>query len=242
MRSLALAFAASTRCARLHRGQHEVVVVAGIDLELLKIEVGDVRAHLVQEMPVVADDDHGGVVVVERTLEPADRVDVEVVGGLIQQQHIGPARTTPAPAARAASSPAAPRASGRCGATRGMPASVRMAAGARLGVVAAVLGEHPLELGRLHVIRVGGVGVGVDPVALLSSPATARRGRASPHRARAHPRSRTGSDSACRAACPVCSMTSPALGSSSPPRTLHERGFTASRSRRSGHSDCRRRI
>ena len=76
--------------ACLHRRQHEVVVVTRVDLELLVIEVGDVRAHLVQEVTVVADDDHGRVVRVDRALEPADRVDVEVVGRFVEQQHVRP--------------------------------------------------------------------------------------------------------------------------------------------------------
>ena len=40
------------------------------------------------------------------------------------------------------------------------------AAGARLGVVAAVLREHRLELRRAHEVRIGGVRIGVDAVAL----------------------------------------------------------------------------
>jgi len=38
------------------------VVIAGIDLELLKVQIGDVGADLVG-VPVVADDHHGGVIV-----------------------------------------------------------------------------------------------------------------------------------------------------------------------------------
>ncbi len=40
-------------------------------------------------------------------------------------------------------------------------------AGARFGVVTAVFGEHALEFRRPHVILVGGVGIGVDAIALL---------------------------------------------------------------------------
>jgi len=44
IRSLALAFAVSTLRAGLRRGQHEVVVVARIDFQLLVIQVRDMRA------------------------------------------------------------------------------------------------------------------------------------------------------------------------------------------------------
>jgi hypothetical protein len=159
---------------RLHRGEHEVVVVAGIDLQLLEIQVRDVRADLVQEVTIVADDDHRGVVVVEHAFEPADRVDVEVVGGLVEQQHVGPREQR----LREQHAQLEPRRHfahrGRCGASSSMPASDQDAAGARLGGVAAVLGELALELGRAHVVVVGGVRIGVDAVALRSSPATSR--------------------------------------------------------------------
>ncbi len=39
-------------------------------------------------------------------------------------------------------------------------------AGTRLRVIAAVLGKHALEFSRPHIVRVAGVGVGVDAVAL----------------------------------------------------------------------------
>ena len=151
---------------RLHRGQHEVVVVAGVDLELLVVEVGDVRAHLVQEVAVVADDDHRGVVVVQRPLEPADRVDVEVVGGLVEQQHVGLGEQ----GLGEQHAQLQPR---RHLAHRQVVAPLLDAgvdqdrAGACLGGVAAVLRELALEFGGLHVVGVGRFRVGVDPVALL---------------------------------------------------------------------------
>ena len=75
--------------AGLHRGQHEVVVVARVDLQLLEVQVRHVRAHLVQEVAIMADDDHGGVGLVQHTLQPMDGVNVQVVGGLVQQQDVG---------------------------------------------------------------------------------------------------------------------------------------------------------
>lgn len=46
--------------AGLGGGQHVVVVVAGVDADLAVVHVGHVRAHLVQEVAVVADDDRSG--------------------------------------------------------------------------------------------------------------------------------------------------------------------------------------
>ena len=41
-------------------------------------------------MPVVADDDEGALEVVdEEALEPPNRVEIEVVGGLVEEQHVG---------------------------------------------------------------------------------------------------------------------------------------------------------
>ena len=76
--------------ARLHRGQHKIIVVAGIDLELLIIQVGDMRAHLIEEMTVMTDDNHGGFIVIERAFKPTNRMDIQIVGRLIEQQHVGP--------------------------------------------------------------------------------------------------------------------------------------------------------
>ena len=152
--------------ARLHRGEHEIVVVARVDLQLLEIQVRDVRAHLVQEVSIVTDDDHGRVVGVQRALEPADRVDVEVVGGFIEQQHVGSRE-------QRLREQHAQLEAGRQFAHR--PVMLRFvdagvdqdAAGARFGGVAAVLRKLALEFGRPHVVGVARVRVGIDAVAFL---------------------------------------------------------------------------
>jgi hypothetical protein len=73
----------------LGRGQHVVIVVAGVDLDGAEIEVGHVGADLVQEVAVVRDDDDGGVALVQHVFQPADGVDVEVVGRFVEQQDVG---------------------------------------------------------------------------------------------------------------------------------------------------------
>ena len=65
---------------------HHVVVAAGIRDDRLVVDVGDVRADVVQEVAVVRDDDQRAVVAVEEVLQPVDRVQVEVVRRLVEQQ------------------------------------------------------------------------------------------------------------------------------------------------------------
>ena len=45
-------------------------------------------ADLVEEVPVMADDDHGALITVEHGFQPTDRIDIEVVGGLVKQQDV----------------------------------------------------------------------------------------------------------------------------------------------------------
>ncbi|MCY1405549.1 hypothetical protein D9M71_207890 [compost metagenome] len=45
-------------------------------------------ADAVQEVAVVGNDDHGGVTRREHAFQPADGVDVQVVGRFVQQQHV----------------------------------------------------------------------------------------------------------------------------------------------------------
>ncbi len=44
---------------------------------------------MVEEVAVVGDGDHRAGILVEVLLEPVDRFGVEVVGGLVEQQHVG---------------------------------------------------------------------------------------------------------------------------------------------------------
>src|SRR5690606_14166101 len=52
-------------------------------------QVHHVGAHAVQEVTVVGNDDHCAVALVENVLEPADGIDVQVVGWFVQQHDIG---------------------------------------------------------------------------------------------------------------------------------------------------------
>ncbi len=112
------------------------------------------------------DDDHRAVAVVEHVLEPADGVDVEVVGRLVEQQDVGVGeqRLGEQHAQLPARGDLAHRAVVQLG---GDAHAEQQLAGARLGGVAVVFADLALELGGVHVVVLGGVRVGVDRVALL---------------------------------------------------------------------------
>ena len=66
-------------------------VVAGIVGQLAKIEVGDARDDRVEKEPVVRDEDHGVRICREILLEPVPRLEIEMVGRLVEQQQRRPA-------------------------------------------------------------------------------------------------------------------------------------------------------
>jgi hypothetical protein len=59
------------------------------------VQLQHARGHVLQEIPVVADDDDGADPLGEDALEPEDAFHVEVVGGLVHQQHVGRGRQRP---------------------------------------------------------------------------------------------------------------------------------------------------
>ena len=125
------------------------------------------RAHLVEEVPVVADDDHRRVVRVERFFEPADRVDVEIVRRLVEQQHIG-ARIQ-CLCEQDAQFEAGGYLAHQDVVLRLVDARVDQGCSrAGCGRVAVVLGDLRLQLCGPEVVIVGRVRVGVDAVALVN--------------------------------------------------------------------------
>ena len=78
----------------LHQVLHELggvvpeVVVAHVHLDLVVVDVHDVGADGVEEVAVVADHNHRALKVQQEVLQPVHRVDVQVVGGLVQQQDV----------------------------------------------------------------------------------------------------------------------------------------------------------
>jgi hypothetical protein len=152
--------------ARLRRRLDVVVPGARIDADGRVVQVGHVGAHLIQEVAVVADDDHRAVAFVQHVFEPADGVDVEVVGRLVEQQHvrIGEQRL----AQQHAQLPAGCDFAHRAGVLFGRNADAEQQfSGACFGGVAVVLGELALQFGRAHVVLFRRVRVGVDGILLL---------------------------------------------------------------------------
>ena len=94
-RSTSARFCACSRCSASAlsmrpRALFEVLVVgAGVERESAAGELGDAVHVAAQEGAVVRDHDDRAAVAVEKALEPLDRGQVEVVGGLVEQQHVG---------------------------------------------------------------------------------------------------------------------------------------------------------
>ena len=62
---------------------------AALSLDVLVLDGEHARADLLEEAAVVGDQHEGAPVVGEEVLQPLDRVDVEVVGGLVEQKEVG---------------------------------------------------------------------------------------------------------------------------------------------------------
>jgi hypothetical protein len=76
--------------ADLRLRQHHVVVAAGVGDDRLVIDIGDVGADAVEEVAVVRDGDEGAFEAGEEILQPVDGFEIEVVGGLVEEQGLGP--------------------------------------------------------------------------------------------------------------------------------------------------------
>jgi hypothetical protein len=63
--------------------------VARVAAQQAAVELDDARGHGVDEGAVVRDEDQRALPAGEQVLQPLDGVDVEVVGGLVEQQHVG---------------------------------------------------------------------------------------------------------------------------------------------------------
>ena len=73
---------------RLGGSEHIVVVVARIDGDGVVVQIRHMGADFVQKVTVVRDDDHGGVVLVQHAFQPADGINVQVIGRLVKQENI----------------------------------------------------------------------------------------------------------------------------------------------------------
>ena len=70
-------------------GLEEGGVVPGVELHRLVVDVEDAGRNVVEEPVVVGDDHQHAREVAQPRLQPADGQDVQVIGGLVQQQGVG---------------------------------------------------------------------------------------------------------------------------------------------------------
>ena len=152
--------------AQLGLRHHHLVVGAGVDDDRVVVDVGGVRADGVQEVPIVGDDHEDALVAGEEALEPADRVEVEVVGGLVEEQRLGLAEE------RLGEEHAELQAAGELAhrpvVLRHRDAEPGEQLGrVRLGGIAVLLGDDVLELAEALSLGVGDLGEGEDRLLLL---------------------------------------------------------------------------
>ena len=151
--------------ADLRLGHHHVVVAAGVGDDRLVVDVGDVGADRVEEVAVVRDDDQRALVALEEALEPVDRVEVQVVGRLVEEQRRGRAeerlRQQHAHLLAALQFGHRPLVQ-RVGDVETLQQHRRVA----LGGVAVLLADDALELAEPHAVLVRHVGLVIEPVAL----------------------------------------------------------------------------
>ncbi len=81
---------------------HVVIIIAGIDADFAIIQVGHMRADAIQKMAIMRNDDDGTFAGVDYIFQPADSVDIQIVGWLIQQQNVRDRQIALAPAGCAA--------------------------------------------------------------------------------------------------------------------------------------------
>jgi len=126
-----------------------LVVAARVQDDVFVVDVGGVGAHLVEEATIVGDDHEHAAVLHQEVGQPLDRLEVEVVGGLVEQQDVG--RSEQGLGQQHPQTHAA-------GEHRelfllhvgGNAQADEQALGLVLGVVPVFLGDGHLELGELH--------------------------------------------------------------------------------------------
>jgi hypothetical protein len=74
--------------ANLRLRDHHVVIRAGVSNDGLVIDVGDVSANAVEKMAIVRDHDQHALILIEKILQPVDRIEIEMVGRLVEQQRL----------------------------------------------------------------------------------------------------------------------------------------------------------
>ena len=160
---LVLALDAGADAGLLH---HHVVVAAGVGDDRLVVDVGDVGADVVEEVAVVRDGDDRAVVAGEEVFEPVDGVEIEVVGGLVEEQGLGVAEE------RLREEDADLLAALELGHLAlvelvGDVEALEKDGGVGFGLVAVFVADDAFELAEADAVFVGHLGLGVDDLALF---------------------------------------------------------------------------
>ena len=141
----------------------EVVVAAGVEVELAFADVQDGVDRVVQQLAVVADDQGGVRIFLQPRLEPQRAFQVEVVGRLVEQQQVGLGEQRRGQ--RHAHAPAAGELRHRPRQVVGGEAEAgEDFGGARRRAVGVDLDQAGVDLA--HLLRRGGLQRGVERVAL----------------------------------------------------------------------------
>ena len=70
-------------------GRLEGREVTGIGAQLSAVELDDARGHRIEKGAIVRDQEQRTAKIIEQILQPQDGVEVEMVGRLVEQQHLG---------------------------------------------------------------------------------------------------------------------------------------------------------
>ncbi len=152
--------------ADLRLGHHHVVISAGIGDDGLVIDIGDVRANAVQKMAIVRDDDQHAFILIQKTLQPVDRVEIEVVGRLVEQQRLRmPEKRLRQQHADFLS--ARQFAHFPFVQLVGNVEALQQNGGVGFGGVAVFLADDAFQFAELHAVGVGHLRLGIDSVALF---------------------------------------------------------------------------
>ena len=65
------------------------VIISGIGYQMLVIEMDNIIAQRIQNIPVVADNQQGAAVFAQMAFQPYTGLQIQVIGRLVQQQDIG---------------------------------------------------------------------------------------------------------------------------------------------------------
>jgi hypothetical protein len=69
----------------------ELAVVAAVNANAMVLDMGDARAQRVEKVAVVRDQQQDSRVTQQQAFQPQDGRQVQVIGGLVEQQHVGTA-------------------------------------------------------------------------------------------------------------------------------------------------------